>query len=66
MCKLSSSEYNPYRRTSVGAGRSLFGWWRNLWCPRQPQVEQPEVVPFPTEAAARADQEANRRNSRAA
>jgi hypothetical protein len=66
MCRLSSSEYDLYRRTSVKPGRSLFGWLRDLWRPRRPQVEEAEVVPFPAEAAVRADQEADRRGSRAA
>jgi hypothetical protein len=66
MCRRSSSEYDLYRRTSARPRRSLFGWLRDLWRPRQPQVEEAEVVPFPAEAAVRADQEADRRGSKAA
>jgi hypothetical protein len=66
MCRLSSSEYDLYRRTSAKPGRSLFGWLRDLWRPRRPQVEEGEVVAFPAEAAASAPQEADRRRSRAA
>jgi hypothetical protein len=36
MCKLSSSQYDLYRRTNSGVGRSLFGWLRGLWQPAQP------------------------------
>jgi hypothetical protein len=66
MCRLSSSEYDLYRRTSVTPRRSLFGWLRDLWRPRQPQVEEAGVVAFPAEAAARVDQGADRRGSKAA
>lgn len=66
MCRRSSSEYDLYRRTSAGLGRSLFGWFRDLFRPRLPQVEETEVVPFPAEAAVPADQEADRRRSKAA
>lgn len=66
MCRLSSSQYDFYGRTSVRPRRSLFGWLRDLWRPRQPQVEEAEVVPFPAEAAARVDQEAGGRGSKAA
>jgi hypothetical protein len=66
MCWRSSSEYDLYGRTSVRPGPSLFGWLRDLWLPRRPQVEEAEVVPFPAEAAARADREADRRGSKAA
>jgi hypothetical protein len=55
MCRLSSSQYDLYRRTNSGVGRSLFGWLRNLWRPRRPLVEEAEVVRFPAEASARAD-----------
>lgn len=57
MCWRSSAEYDLYRRTSARPGRSLFGWLRDLFRPRRPQVEEAEVVPFPAVAAARADQE---------
>jgi hypothetical protein len=66
MCRLTSSEYALYRRTSVKPGRSLFGWLRDLWRPRQPQVKEAEVVPFPADAAARVDQETDRRGAKAA
>jgi hypothetical protein len=66
MCWRSSAEYDRYGRTSARPGRSLFGWLRDLWRPRRPQMEEAEVVAFPAEAAARADQDADRRNSRAA
>lgn len=66
MCRLSSSEYDLYRRTSGRAGRSLFGWLRDLWRPRVPQVEETEVIAFPAEAAARGDREGDRRGSKAA
>ena len=66
MCWRSSSEYDLYERTNPRPGRSLFGWLRDLWRPRQPQVEAAEVVRFPAEAAARADQEADHRDSKAA
>ena len=55
MCRLSSSQYELYRRTNSGLGRSLLGWLRELWRPRRPQVEEAEVVPFPAEASASAD-----------
>ena len=66
MCRLSSSEYDLYRRTNSGLGRSLFGWLRDLWRPRGPQVEETEVIPFPAEAAASDDREGDRRGSKAA
>jgi hypothetical protein len=66
MCRRSSSEYDLYGRTSARPRRSLFGRLRDLWRPRQPQVEEAEVVPFPVDAAVRADQEADRRGSKAA
>lgn len=66
MCRRSSSDYDFYRRPSAKPGRSLFGWLRDLWRPRRPQVEEAEVVPFPAEAAECADQETDRRQSRAA
>ena len=66
MCRLSSSEYDLYRRTSAKPRRSLWGWLRDLWRPRPPRVEEAEVVPFTPERAARANREADRRGSRAA
>jgi hypothetical protein len=66
MCRLSSSEYDLYRRTNSRRGRSLFAWFRELWQRRQPQVEGAEVVRFPAEPSARADQQADRRGSKAA
>lgn len=64
MCWRSSSEYDLYGRTSARPGRSVFAWLRDLWRPRQPQVEEAEVVPFP--AAGCADQEADRGGPKAA
>lgn len=66
MCRLSSAEYDRYRRTNAGPRRSLFGWLRDLWRPRQPKVEEVAVVPFPAEAAASADQASDRKRSKAA
>ena len=66
MCWRSSAEYDFHGRTSARPGRSLFGWLCDLWRPRRPQVEEAEVVPFPAEAAVRADQEADHRGSKAA
>ena len=66
MCRLSSSEYDLYRRTSAKPGRSLLGWLRDLWRPRPPRVEEAEVVPFAPETAARVDREADRGRPRAA
>jgi hypothetical protein len=37
-----------------------------LWRPRLPQVEEAEVVRFPAEVAASADQEADQKRSEAA
>ena len=39
MCRLSSSEWDLYRRASVEPRRSLLEWLRDLWRPCQPQVE---------------------------
>jgi hypothetical protein len=68
MCRMSSSDYDLYRRTDSKPGRSLLAWLRDLWRPRQPQVEQAEaeVVRFPAEAVARADPKAGRGGSKAA
>jgi hypothetical protein len=66
MCRLSSSQYDLYRRTNSGLGRSLVGWLRDLWRQRQPLVKEAEVVMFPAETAARSDQEADRKRSKAA
>ena len=66
MCRLSSSEYDLYRRTKPRSGRSLFGWLRDLWRQPRPRVEGAEVVPFPAEAVARPGQEADRRGPKAA
>jgi hypothetical protein len=71
MCRMSSSEYDLYRRTSARSGRSLFGWLRDLWRPR-PQVQEADaeahaqVVPFPAGAAAERGQKADRSGPRAA
>ena len=66
MCRLSSSEYDLYRRSTARPGRSLFAWLRDLWWPRPPQVKEAEVVAFPAEAAARPDRETHRKESIAA
>ena len=66
MCRLSSSQYDLYRSTNSGLGRSLFGWLHELWRPRLPQVEEAEVVRFPAEVAASADQAADQKRSEAA
>jgi hypothetical protein len=66
MCRRSSSEYDLYRDARAKLGRFLFGWLRDLFRPRRPQVEATEVVPFPAEAARPADQEADHRRSLAA
>ena len=39
MCRLSSSQYDLYRRTNSEPGRSLFAWLRELWT-RRAQHEQ--------------------------
>ena len=66
MCRLSSSQNDLYRRTNAGLGRSLLGWLRDLWRPRQPAAKEAEVVAFPAEAAARGDRAADRKRSKAA
>ena len=66
MCRLSSSQYDLYRRTNSESGRSLFAWLRELWTRRWSKLAAAEVVPFPSEAAKRADREATRRGSKAA
>ena len=66
MCRLSSSEYDLYRRTSTRSGRSLLGWLRDLWRPPRPQVKDAEVVPFPAEAVTHPGQEADRSGPKAA
>jgi hypothetical protein len=54
MCRLSSAEYDIYRHTNSGLGRSLFGLLRDLWQPRQPRVEEAKVVRFPANTRRRA------------
>ena len=66
MCRLSSSEYDLYRRTKPRSGRSLFGWLRDLWRRRRPQVPEAEVIPFPAEAVAHPGEEAKRTGPKAA
>jgi hypothetical protein len=66
MCRLSSSEYDHYRRTNSEPGRSLIAWLRELWAQRRPKPAAAEVVPFPAEAAKRADSKAERGGSKAA
>ena len=65
MCRMSSSEYDRYRRTSA-EGRSLLAWLRELWSRRRPRPAEAEVVPFPAEAAKRADPKADRSGPKAA
>jgi hypothetical protein len=66
MCWRSASEYDLYARTSSRPARSLVEVLRDLFRPRRPQVEQPEVVPFPAGVAARTDKEVDREGSKAA
>ena len=66
MCGRAFSEYDLHRHTSAGPRRSLLGWLRDLWRPRQPQVPEAEVVPFPAAAVARVAQEPDRSDARAA
>jgi hypothetical protein len=65
---MSSSEYERYRRTQSQGGRSLFAWLRELWSrPRpKPGAAEAEVVPFPVEAATRADRKSERGGPKAA
>jgi len=66
MCRLSSSEYDLYKRPTAKPGPSLFGWLRDVWRPRPRRVEEAEVVPFPAEARVCPDPEADRRGAKAA
>jgi hypothetical protein len=66
MCRMSSSRYDHYRRTSSEPGGSLLAWLRELWSRRRPQPAEAEVVPFPAQAAQRADPKADRGGSKAA
>jgi hypothetical protein len=73
MCWRSASEHDLSLRTvsrpehtSSKRARSLVEVLRDLFRPRPPQVEQPEVVPFPAESAAHADREVDREGSKAA
>ena len=66
MCRLPSSQYDLHRRTNSGLGRSLFGWLRDLWRPREPQVKEAEVVMFPAEASALADRATDHQGFKAA
>jgi hypothetical protein len=66
MCRLSSSHYDLYRRKDSEQGRSLFEWLRERWRARRSKVAHAEVVPLPTEAAARFDREANHEDAAAA
>jgi hypothetical protein len=68
MCRMSSSQYERYRRTQSEGGRSLLAWLRELWSrPRpKPAAAGAEVVPFPVEAARRADPKAERGGPKAA
>jgi hypothetical protein len=65
MCRLSSSQYDRYRRTNSQPRRSLLGWLRELWW-RRPSQPPAEVVPFPTEAAKRPDPKAEQSGPKAA
>jgi hypothetical protein len=65
------SEYDLYRRPSSRSvsskpTHSLIEVLRDLFRPRQPQVAQAEVVPFPAEATARTDKEVDREGTKAA
>ena len=66
MCWRSSSEYDLFGRARARPGRSLSEWLRDLWRARRPQLEEAEVVAVPAEAAVSADQEPDRRRSKAA
>ena len=69
MCGRAFSEYDLHRHTSAGPRRSLLGWLRDLWRPRQPlmpEAPEAEVVPFPAAAVARVAQEPDRSDARAA
>jgi hypothetical protein len=66
MCRMSSSQYDLYRRTRSEGGRSLFAWLRELWSRPRPQPADAEVVPFPAAAAQRADPKADRGGPKAA
>ena len=66
MCRLSSSQYDLYKRTNSELGRLLFGWLRDLWRPRQPQAKEAAVIMLPPEAGTRGRQEADRERSKAA
>ena len=66
MCRMSSSQYDRYRRTTSEPKRFLFAWLRELWSRRRPQPAAAEVVPFPTEAAKRTEPEADRTGPKAA
>ena len=65
MCGRAFSEYNHYRHTSARPKRSLVEWLRDLSRPRQPQVPEAEVVPFPA-AVTRVTKEPDRSDARAA
>jgi hypothetical protein len=66
MCRLSSSQYDHYRRTDPERGRSLLAWLRELWARGRPKPAAAEVLPFPSEAAKRADPKAEHGGSKAA
>ena len=66
MCRLSSAQYDLYRRTNSGLRWSLFGWLRDLWRQPKPQTDEGKVVRFPAEASAHVDQKPDHRTSKAA
>jgi hypothetical protein len=66
MCWRSYSEHDRYGRTSATPRRSLLAWLRDLLRPRRPQLQDAEVIPFPTQAAATPAREAERKRSEAA
>ena len=71
MCR--RSEYDLYGRTSSKLAptnskpaRSFVEVLRDLFRPRRPQVAQAELIPFPAEAATRAEREAELEGPKAA
>ena len=65
MCRMSSAQYDLYKRTNSELGRSLLGWLRGLWQRRAPHVEEVQVVEFPADTTS-PDQRVDRRRSKAA
>jgi hypothetical protein len=65
MCWRSASEYDLYGARVLDRV-VLCSRGCATWRPRQPKMEEAEVVPFLAEAVAPAKQEADRRGSKAA